>query len=189
MFIACQSPLPTTVNEFWNMIVEQRVEVIVMLVKVEKRKCEQYWPEVGSPIGIRDDSFVVETQSSSVVGDFIRRVIKITDFKYGGNSHIVTHWQYLSWPDHGAPSDTAPILSLITQQLLQKIGNAPVVVHCSAGAGRTGTFCTLLTCLALGIVDMEGVAEVIARFKYQRSKIFTVETDEQYDFITKALNL
>lgn len=195
-FIACQSPIPTTVHHFWQMVVEQRINLIVMLVTVEKRKCEQYWPEPGMDITPdykfaskiskdgSDGTFNVKGGMQKQEGPFMHRSFEIVTEK---ESWTCEHWQYLEWPDHDAPSTTTDILTFIRSKMGEKDLN--ILVHCSGGCGRTGTFCTIWTALCEGITDLRELAQVIATFKHQRNLHWTVETKPQYDFILRALDV
>ena len=98
---------------------------------------------------------------------------------------LVRQWHYMKWPDHGVPVSPGHILEFISLNLSQ----SPVVVHCSAGVGRTGTFCTIWTAVKHGVKDIMEIAEIIATFKHQRHLTYTVETPAQYRFILDALEI
>lgn len=168
-----------------------------MLVSVERRRCEKYWPEPGVEISpeykwgtedhksesMNNDSFRVKGVMQRQEGSFMHRSFEIIT---KDASWRCEHWQYLEWPDHGAPSNTTDILQFIQSNLGQ---HTNIVVHCSAGCGRTGTFCTIWTALYEDITSLKELARLIAIFKHQRNLQYTVETKQQYDFILKALKI
>lgn len=170
--------------------------LIVMLVSVERRKCEQYWPEEGVEIAPdykcatkshkhdgMNGSFRVKGLMQRQEGPFMHRSFEI---RTGEACWECEHWQYLEWPDHAAPSNTTDILQFIQS----KLGlHDNIVVHCSAGCGRTGTFCTIWTALYENITSLRELAQVIAVFKHQRNLKYTVETKQQYEFILRTLKI
>lgn len=174
-----------------------------MLSKLEHGKCEQYWPELGHTLLIEpsdlqlinnciSDKLVSVTCLDEVTQNSITK--RTLEIKLDYISQTVTHWQYLDWPDHGAPPNPDIILELCTKYLaeaLKNTENSPIIIHCSAGAGRTGTFCTISTAWCLFVqgytLSIELLADIIAIFKYQRNQHFTVETAVQYIFILKCI--
>lgn len=159
-YIATQAPLPTSQDDFWRMVVERRVNVIVMLVKERRAKSAQkvggaaaYWPDqpgvtqqfgataTGVPIMVTCESPV-----SPCAGVLERRVTVTV----GDDSRVLYHVQYVAWPDGGVPAELSSFSAfLLRYRAMCRLYNqsaAPVVVHCSAGIGRTGTF-ILVDCL------------------------------------------
>ena len=113
-----QGPLPGTVSEFWRLVWEQRVGVVVMitnLVEQGKRKCEQYWPETGSlMLGLIEVTIVQESvQAHCTVRTLRLRHTRLQRRAEAGAVREVTQHQYTSWPDHGTPTNIAPVLSFI----------------------------------------------------------------------------
>ncbi|KAJ2549401.1 hypothetical protein GGH95_006253, partial [Coemansia sp. RSA 1836] len=149
-------PLASTTGDFWHMVWEQRARVVVMLTRSTEHgraKCHAYWPDcVGQAAaygGIRV-AWEAEAQHPDDASVVARR-LRLTSAAAGGASAVVTHLQYLGWPDHGVPDNPLGVLRL--RQLAraaQADAAAPMVVHCSAGCGRTGAFCAIDTLLALG---------------------------------------
>nr|XP_039255677.1 receptor-type tyrosine-protein phosphatase epsilon-like [Styela clava] len=185
-FIATQGPLPNTVDDFWRMIVEQRCNVIVMLTKCfekGKKKCEKYWPEQGETK--QYGKVVVHNIAEAVFGSYINRTLRV---KNGQKSEeIVQHYQLLKWPDHGVPMTTSSFFrtySAVSECMERSTG--PTVVHCSAGAGRTGTFIAYDYLSAererLNRVD---VYNCVINMRQQR--VDMVQNCDQYIFIHKLL--
>nr|XP_039259558.1 receptor-type tyrosine-protein phosphatase epsilon-like [Styela clava] len=183
-FIATQGPLPSTVNDFWRMIVEQKVSCIVMLTKfVEngKKKCEKYWPSQGSPKQFGD--VYVENRDEIFTGCYKMFTLTITKKDEQGIKVILL--QYLNWPDYGVPVTTTNLMRF--HGIVKKHqSNAPIVVHCSAGAGRTGAFIALDFLLqeseSLRSVD---VYNCILKLREQR--VDMVQTCDQYIMVHKLI--
>jgi protein tyrosine phosphatase len=144
-YIACQAPLPNTINDFWRMVWEQKTHIIVMLTRIVeggRTKAHPYWPE---PIDREQQygeflvSLLQQTQPEKGV---IVRQLQLQDLLLG-QKRFITHYQYTEWPDNGTPQNSRPILHIINEiNALCEKGSptAPIVVHCSAGVGRAGTF-------------------------------------------------
>ncbi|OZJ03237.1 hypothetical protein BZG36_03438 [Bifiguratus adelaidae] len=208
-FIASQGPLEETIGDFWLMAFQQDVKVIVCLTDIYelgRYKCARYWPEtIGIPkeyhakghsvVRIRLDS---ETQYS--MAECVVRQLTVECIFADGRSDAKTMTQmcFVGWPDHGAPDRTEPILRLV--ELANELNgppseNHPMLVHCSAGCGRTGTFCTIyaLELLAQRIADKEQedderdyLFEMVNDFRQQR--ISMVQAFPQYVFIHRAID-
>uniref|UniRef100_A0A8C2B9T9 Tyrosine-protein phosphatase non-receptor type 9 n=1 Tax=Cyprinus carpio TaxID=7962 RepID=A0A8C2B9T9_CYPCA len=200
-YVATQGPLPKTFGDFWRMVWEQMVLIIVMTTRVVERgrvKCGQYWP--------------LETGRTEDYGNFLVRNVHIEMFQDFKLSHLelfntqtgecreVSHYLYMSWPDFGVPKSASAMLDFrahVKQRQESSLrtlypdwtgppGGPPVVVHCSAGIGRTGTFCTLDICLSrledIGTVDIK---QTVRRMRTQRA--FSIQTWDQYYFCYKAV--
>ncbi|KAK7108051.1 hypothetical protein V1264_015853 [Littorina saxatilis] len=186
-FIAAQGPLPGTIDDFWRMVWENRVSVMVMLTQcVEKgrTKCEKYWPDEGVQEIYGD--LVVHLRSQSVLPDYIIRVIDIT---HGSQSRMIKHFHFMRWPDHGCPEKTSMLLSFVSsvRAHMPHSDTGPMLVHCSAGVGRTGTFIALDQLLRqihrqTTEVDMFGLVLTMRDHRTQM-----VQTENQYIYIHDCL--
>ncbi|CAL9696604.1 unnamed protein product [Knipowitschia caucasica] len=198
-YIGTQGPLERTYADFWRMVWEQNVLVVVMTTRTEegsRRKCGQYWP--------------LEDGGQEVYG-----LIAVVNQRVDRHPHYnhttlglhntetceqrqVSHFQFLSWPDYGVPSSAVSLIDFLSavkqqQQTLRGLGHwsgpplgPPMVVHCSAGIGRTGTFCALDICLAqLQDVGSLNVHQTVKRMRTQRA--FSIQTPEQYYFCHTAI--
>ncbi|XP_076800967.1 receptor-type tyrosine-protein phosphatase epsilon-like [Clavelina lepadiformis] len=186
-FIATQGPKENTLNDFWRMVFEQRCKVIVMVTQLRegnKTKCEKYWHDPGEEMAF--GNILVRTNNEIFYGDYICRYfsVKCTSSE---ETLAVTHFQYLSWPDHGIPPTTSSLLRLHRAALHAQMDNkCPLLVHCSAGVGRTGTF------IALDILseqlEREGKVNVFATVYQMRMKrTEMVQSLAQYVYIHKLL--
>uniref|UniRef100_A0A8C2E6E2 Uncharacterized protein n=1 Tax=Cyprinus carpio TaxID=7962 RepID=A0A8C2E6E2_CYPCA len=149
-YIACQGPLPNTCPDFWQMTWEQGSSLVVMLTTQVERgrvKCHQYWP---NPSGSATYAgFQVSCQTEEGNSAFLVRDMTLTQIE-SGESRELTQIQYLAWPDHGVPDDSTDFLDFVTLVRSKRAGkDEPVVVHCSAGIGRTGVLITMETAMCL----------------------------------------
>ncbi|KAI4891777.1 hypothetical protein NFI96_017333 [Prochilodus magdalenae] len=143
-YIATQGPLPETRNDFWKMVLQQNSHVIVMLTQCNERrrvKCDHYWPFTDEPVSYGE--ITVEMLSETESPEWTIRNFRLG---YADETQDVLHFNYTSWPDHGVPTVNAiesilQFVQIVRQQVNRTKG--PVIVHCSAGVGRTGTFIAL----------------------------------------------
>lgn len=187
-YICTQGPTKNTIQDFWRMIWEQNSTIIVMLTKeVEntKPKCARYWPEDGQ--SELHGRFRVTQENTETVGEVVIRTMLLEDTRDGLN-RTVTQYQYTSWPDHGLPVSTTAFLELVRMVDKQK-KSGPVVVHCSAGIGRSGTFCTVHSTIAKYKHDLATKPDVQPAFDILHTVIYMrqqrpgmVQTKEQYMF-------
>uniref|UniRef100_A0A8K9V919 Tyrosine-protein phosphatase non-receptor type 9 n=1 Tax=Oncorhynchus mykiss TaxID=8022 RepID=A0A8K9V919_ONCMY len=200
-YIATQGPLPKTFGDFWRMVWEQMVLIVVMTTRVVERgrvKCGQYWPKEEGTTE-QHGHFLVRNTSIQLYQDFRLSHLELYNSQTGERREV-SHYLYVSWPDFGVPKCALAMLDFrehvqqrqeaalrsLGAEWVGPPGGPPLVVHCSAGIGRTGTFCTLDICLSrledIGTVD---VCETVRRMRTQRA--FSIQTWDQYYFCYTAV--
>ncbi|PIK61868.1 putative tyrosine-protein phosphatase non-receptor type 13 [Apostichopus japonicus] len=185
-YIACQGPLPQTTKDFWAMVWEQGVEVIAMVTldfENGKVKCHKYWPSSKDEV-MNIDEFEIKLEEVSKLEHFHIRQLLMTH-KESNVTHHVTHLNFTSWPDHSVPDSAMPLLRYI--RYMRKLSGEfnPVVVHCSAGIGRTGTLMTIDSLLNMIEADQEfKIEEIVKDLRLQRQGM--IQTKDQYLFCYKA---
>ncbi|XP_012142815.2 uncharacterized protein LOC100876654 isoform X1 [Megachile rotundata] len=176
-YIATQGPKPNTVIDFWRMIWQEEVLVICMLANLTeggKIKCEQYWPDIGRKKKYGD--IIVFNARHNVFADYTFRTLHVS---CGDEARKIEHLHYTAWPDHGVPLSTHSVATYMKKLLATPSGSGPIVVHCSAGAGRTGTIILCDVCLRK--IAVEGAIDVFAEIKSIRSqRANMVDNNQQY---------
>ncbi|XP_020659788.2 tyrosine-protein phosphatase non-receptor type 6 isoform X2 [Pogona vitticeps] len=192
-YIASQGCLDSTVNDFWQMVWQENSRIIVMTTReVEKgrNKCVPYWPEVGS--SKEYGPYIVENAGEHDALEYKLRQLRLSPVNNSEAVRDIWHYQYLSWPDHGVPSEPGGVLGFLDQvnQKQESVpGAGPIIVHCSAGIGRTGTI--IVIDMIVDMVSTKGldcdidIPKVIQMVRSQRSGM--VQTEAQYKFIYMAI--
>ncbi|KAI5610225.1 receptor-type tyrosine-protein phosphatase C isoform X1 [Silurus asotus] len=188
-YIAAQGPKEETMADFWTMIWEQKTSIIVMVTRCEegnKNKCAQYWPSMERETEIFDD-LVVKIKGEENCPNYIIRHLTMMNRREKSAEREVTHIQFTSWPDHGVPSDPGLLLKLRRRvNSFKNFFSGPIVIHCSAGVGRTGTYIGIDAMIesleAEGRVDIYGYV-----VKLRRQRCLMVQVEAQYVLIHTAL--
>jgi protein tyrosine phosphatase len=220
-YIAAQGPLPTTCGTFWQMIVQEKVHSIVMLTDIienKRNKCHQYFAlEPNTTLRITPRLQVYTRSAQQVTPGLVLRKLEVIRDGSVENNYVCDHYHYTGWPDHGVPESAAP-LCLLSYMLRTGSGGGgvnsndvnnssserPIVVHCSAGIGRSGVFCAVdsavrrligaatatgevdvATSVALAAQKAVNVGEIVAELRKQRAGM--VQTTEQFVFCHTAL--
>ena len=190
-YIASQGPMPHTANDFWRMIWEKNIDHIVALTKVMeagRRKCEQYWPENETDM-CEFDMIQVTLKKCERYTTYDIRMMEVTHAEYPTDVRIVIQFHYTVWPDHGVPIFSSSLISFINhtkEYHIPKRAQPPMLVHCSAGVGRTGTFIVLDYFMEhLKENDEVNIYKCVAELRENRCLM--VQTKEQYIFIHDAL--
>uniref|UniRef100_A0A673M4J6 protein-tyrosine-phosphatase n=1 Tax=Sinocyclocheilus rhinocerous TaxID=307959 RepID=A0A673M4J6_9TELE len=185
-YIAAQGPLPHTCTHFWRSVWEQNVSVIVMLTTLTERgrtKCHQYWPH---PPEVRDYGYLqVCCHSEECNLAYVTRELTLTNTQ-SGQQRSITHLQYVAWPDHGVPEDSSDFLDFVQSMRSMREESVPLMVHCSAGIGRTGVLITMET--AMTLMEKEKPVyplEIITLMREQRAML--VQTSCQFTFVCEAI--
>ncbi|XP_047241250.1 receptor-type tyrosine-protein phosphatase S-like isoform X31 [Girardinichthys multiradiatus] len=185
-YIATQGALPETFGEFWRMIWEQRSAIIVMMTKLEERsrvKCDQYWPTRGTETYGLIQITLLDTVE---LATYCVRTFAL--FKNGSSEkREVRQFQFTAWPDHGVPEHPTPFLAFLRRVKACNPPDAgPMVVHCSAGVGRTG--CFIVIDAMLERIKHEKTADIYGHVTLMRAqRNYMVQTEDQYVFIHDAL--
>uniref|UniRef100_A0A8C5SS53 Tyrosine-protein phosphatase non-receptor type n=1 Tax=Laticauda laticaudata TaxID=8630 RepID=A0A8C5SS53_LATLA len=193
VYIATQGCLQSTVNDFWTMIYQENTHIIVMTTKEVERgrnKCFRYWPDQNctkefGPISVQN---IGERECQ---GYYIRE-LQIARIDREEQPRKIKHFQYFSWPDHGVPNEPGGVLSFLDQinkahRSIPESG--PIVVHCSAGIGRTGTI--IVIDMLVDTIHRQGldcdidIPKTIQMVRRQRSGM--VQTEAQYKFVYMAV--
>ncbi|XP_076087114.1 tyrosine-protein phosphatase non-receptor type 11-like isoform X2 [Mytilus galloprovincialis] len=206
-YIATQGALPNTVVDFWRMVWQENCRTIVMTTKEVERgkvKAVRYWPGPDHPENnltqswdVYDGKMTLKHISQKQDTDFIYREFELYREGRDGKQlestpRSIYHYHFLPWPDYGVPGDPGSVLNFLNivntkQDSIKEAG--PVVVHCSAGIGRTGTFIVIdiiLNQIKLFGLECEiDIQKTIQMVRSQRSGM--VQTEAQYKFVYMAV--
>lgn len=206
-FIATQGPKKETISDFWRMIYQYKVSAVVMLTKlVEKgvERCTQYWPDKLNMSEVYGD-YEITFKDEQKCGDYIKRTFELTKIGTNKNTTVstvlntpngiqarkiltVNQYFYPEWPDKDTPStDPISVLHLIRDVNKNHLAyQYPIVVHCSAGVGRTGTYITLDA--MMDKINKEAKIDIFGFISQIRTRRqYLVQTSKQYIFIHEAL--
>ncbi|XP_027979989.1 tyrosine-protein phosphatase non-receptor type 13 isoform X4 [Eumetopias jubatus] len=187
VYIACQGPLPTTVGDFWQMIWEQKSTVIAMMtqeVEGEKIKCQRYWPNVLGQTTMVSDRLRLALVRMQQLKGFVVRAMALEEIQTGEIRHI-SHLNFTAWPDHDTPSQPDDLLTFISyMRHIHRSG--PIITHCSAGIGRSGTLICIDVVLGLISQDLEfDISDLVRCMRLQRHGM--VQTEDQYIFCYQVI--
>ncbi|XP_060162555.1 receptor-type tyrosine-protein phosphatase F isoform X13 [Globicephala melas] len=185
-YIATQGPLPETMGDFWRMVWEQRTATVVMMTRLEEKsrvKCDQYWP----PRGTETYGLIQVTLLDTV--ELATYTVRTFALHKSGSSEKreLRQFQFMAWPDHGVPEYPTPILAFLRRvKACNPLDAGPMVVHCSAGVGRTG--CFIVIDAMLERMKHEKTVDIYGHVTCMRSqRNYMVQTEDQYVFIHEAL--
>ncbi|KAK6188230.1 hypothetical protein SNE40_004456 [Patella caerulea] len=185
-FIAAQGPTKTTVNDFIRMIWEKKCDKIIMLTKTyeqRKYKCERYWPDNEKEV-FGDYELVVKEEKTSCDYTVRKITMKMVGRQKSNRSHTFFHYHFTSWPDHDVPDKTQLLDFLYYTRKYSS--QSPIIVHCSAGIGRTGTFIAVDALLKQGDKTHKvDVDKFIYRMRGQRKNM--IQTPSQLKFLYEVL--
>ncbi|CAG4942722.1 unnamed protein product [Colias eurytheme] len=193
-YILTQGPLAFTVGHFWLMVWEQNSRAILMLNKlIEKNeiKCHWYWPQdIGSEMVLSEVELIVHLLSEEDCNYYTTRKFKIYDM-VSREAREVLQFHYTTWPDFGVPSSPNAFLAFLKKvrssgALEADVG--PAIVHCSAGIGRSGTFCLVDSCLV--IIEKEGLDSVNIQkilLEMRKDRMGLIQTPDQLRFSYQAI--
>ncbi|XP_062907448.1 protein tyrosine phosphatase receptor type Na isoform X2 [Mobula hypostoma] len=187
-YIATQGPLSHTIPDFWQMVWENGCTVIVMLtplVEDSVRHCDRYWPDEGSSLY---HIYEVNLVSEHIwCEDFLVRSFYLKNLQ-SQETRTLTQFHFLSWPAEGIPSSTRPLLDFRRKvNRCYRGRSCPIIVHCSDGAGRTGTYTLIdmvLNRMSKGVKEID-IAATLEHIRDQRPGM--VCTKDQFEFALTAV--
>uniref|UniRef100_A0AC34R9Z0 Protein-tyrosine-phosphatase n=1 Tax=Panagrolaimus sp. JU765 TaxID=591449 RepID=A0AC34R9Z0_9BILA len=187
-YIASQAPLPETVVDFWHMICQYKIKVVLMLCQLVESfapKCERYWPKDENETSTFAD-FSVTFVKEVKFNDFSHRTLLVKSEKYGELE--VEQLHYTEWPDHGCPQGEKHVLQLVEQMNALLAPGSPILVHCSAGCGRTGTVIALN--IIRELINHKKISEIDVKklvLDLRRQRTSMVQTQSQYHLLHKCI--
>ncbi|KAJ1569882.1 hypothetical protein HK096_011233 [Nowakowskiella sp. JEL0078] len=215
-YVAAQGPLDSTIPDFYNMILDHEIRVVVMLtplIESQRVKCAQYWPEEGNCLVFTNSHLPIKIEHIRESRDqrFDSAIVRQLRISRHGKQVEISQIHFENWADRAA-SNINSVLSLISlaesiqskyksEDTLKSVG--PMLVHCSAGCGRTGTFITIAICMALmreerqrsimcadevnQVDEVDLVFQTVGLLREQRVKM--VQTFDQFKFCYEALKV
>uniref|UniRef100_A0A3P8PMX6 Uncharacterized protein n=1 Tax=Astatotilapia calliptera TaxID=8154 RepID=A0A3P8PMX6_ASTCA len=187
-YIATQGPLSHTISDFWQMVWENGCTVIVMmtaLVEDGEKQCDRYWPDEGSSLY---HIYEVNLVSEHIwCNDFLVRSFYLKNVQTQ-ETRTLTQFHFLSWPAQGIPTSTRPLLDFRRKvNKCYRGRSCPIIVHCSDGTGRTGTYILIdmvLNRMAKGVKEID-IAATLEHVRDQRPGM--VRTKDQFEFALTAV--
>ncbi|XP_010256308.1 PREDICTED: protein-tyrosine-phosphatase PTP1 [Nelumbo nucifera] len=190
-FIATQGPLPHTFEDFWEMVIQYRCPVIVMLTRLVDNykmvKCGDYFQAEDGPREF-GNICIVSRWITTTDNSLVLRNLEVNYKESEDPPLSVLHIQYPEWPDHGVPRDTLAVREILKRIYHVPPNLGPIAVHCSAGIGRTGTYCTIhnaIQRILIGDMSALDLVNTITIFRSQR--VGMVQTLEQFLFCYDAI--
>ncbi|XP_035511986.1 tyrosine-protein phosphatase non-receptor type 22 [Morone saxatilis] len=190
-YIATQGPLPHTVLDFFRMLWEYDIKIVVMACRefeMGKKKCERYWPPKQEQPFVCEP-FRVYCDSEENKGDYLTRTLRVT---YRNCSRTLKQLHYVNWPDHGVPDSIPPILEMLNEMRAYQVhDDVPICIHCSAGCGRTGALCVIdytWNLLKNHMIPPDfNIYDLVQNMRTQRPSL--VQTKEQYELVYRTIKL
>ncbi|RLM70220.1 hypothetical protein C2845_PM17G03560 [Panicum miliaceum] len=183
-FISTQGPLTNTIEDFWQMVYDNRCPVIVMVTKFDGFKCDEYLPLSKSHDIF--GKFTIDITKIRKDGQLVLRGVNVQRDE-SEVVHSLLHIEYSEWPDHGVPNSSTDVRRIL-KRLYHIPRQQPIVAHCSAGIGRTGAYITIhntVERILLGELGAVDLVETVKRFRSQRPGM--VQTEDQYKFCYQAI--
>ena len=188
-FISTQGPKPETIEDFWTMVYDYNSNIVVMLCKLlegGRKKCENYWEA-------KMKSFEIVIEKEETFDMYVVRTLKLKNLEKK-DERIVYQFHFTGWPDHGVPDISNGKVFEVFCEINKKVdelnkGKDPIIVHCSAGVGRTGTF------VSMYLLEKEIMKQIndkcdFIRFnifnlvrKIKEMRMYMVQAPPQYEFI------
>ena len=193
-WIAAQGPLVNTVSDFWRMVLESESQLIVMvtqLVQNGREKSAKYWPKLHTELVV-DDEITVRTESEKSPEDgVIERTFSLQTTTSCGDTiaREIKQLQFVDWPDHGVPDDSANFLKFYHKMLgyqAELNENLPTIIHCSAGVGRTGVTIGFDTAVRL-LENNLPVDPLETLLEMRRQRACLIQTADQFIFFAKTV--
>ncbi|XP_042133173.1 tyrosine-protein phosphatase non-receptor type 5 isoform X1 [Peromyscus maniculatus bairdii] len=187
VYIATQGPIVSTVADFWRMVWQEHTPIIVMITNIEEmnEKCTEYWPEEQ----VVHDGVEITIQKVIHTEDYRLRLISL---RRGTEERGLKHYWFTSWPDQKTPDRAPPLLHLVreVEEAAQQEGPhcSPIIVHCSAGIGRTG--CFIATSICCQQLRREGIVDILkTTCQLRQDRGGMIQTCEQYQFVHHVMSL
>lgn len=190
-FIATQGPLPETFEDFWEMVLQNHCPAVVMLTRLVDhhriQKCGDYFQAENGP-RLFGNICTVTRRITTTDSSLVLRHMEVNYEESKDPPLPVLHIQYPEWPDHGVPDDTSAVRDIFRRLHHLPSSKGPIVVHCSAGIGRTGTYCAVhntIQRILIGDMSALDLVSTITTFRSQRMGM--VQTLDQYYFCYEAI--